>query len=466
MEMSNSAGETGDNNWEIPEIRLDADPTTEEPSSLDYGSILDNTERDDADDALAENDIESATQPSAEPRISPEQLDPKSRSETTKEVPVPSHPYIEVNQPDLTVKETANSPKESTHPAVLEFRKEREACSVELPDSTVGDNFVFKNRVVQYGPNGEIMEGVEIHQSTLDFLKEQQKHEENARDAIDNAIDVNDKYTELLDEIHSKREKPGAPIKILSRKTYQELGGGDNEFLEQTKNIQGFNGLGTIVIQEFSDQDTEMYGDAKMRQMLHHEESHSHALQGDATIYVITDKVSGNQDAILSKNIGNPISRMGIDSNGNNYHHGKVFEEGYAELKSYMRLNDDLEAGAYLGISADGRRELLNGANISNYTYMIPSTFTVAKSLDGNSLAYADDYAPAAYTLYQLEQERPGILENIALSRQDPRHFDQVIEAIEDIRPGLFKELYELPPNEMHKGLKAIDSPSWLDWLK
>lgn len=439
MEMPSPTNEVGDNNWDMPDINLAAEPIA-----------------DDTDDT-------HATQPQAGPTMPPEQsASHEMHSDTAKETS--TRPYIEVNQPGIEIIQTAS--KESTHPAVLEFRKEREACSVELPDSTVGDNFVFKNRVVQYGPNCEIMEGGEVHQSTLDFLKEQQKHEENALDAIDNAIDVNDKYTELLDEIYSKREEPGAPIKILSRKTYQELGGDGNRFLEQTKNIQGFNGLGAIVIQEFSDQDTEMYGDAKMRRILHHEESHSHALQGDATIYIITDKVSGNQDAILTKNIGDPISRVGVDSNGNDYYHGKVFEEGYAELKSYMELNGDLEAGPYLGISTDGRVERFDAANYSDYAYMIPGAFTVAKSRDGNLFAYSDDYAPAAYTLYQLEEERPGILENIALSRKDPRHFDQVIEAIEDIRPGMFKELYELPPNEMYKALKVIDSPNWLDWLK
>jgi hypothetical protein len=377
----------------------------------------------------------------------------------------PNSTHVEINQYGSEPNEpTIEPPCGLTHPEVLRFNDEKNACSVKLPDSMIDDDFVLKNKIVYFDVDGEMMQGESPHESVNDFvhslLEKDRIDETKARRAISEATDLNDKFSDVLEEVYANRTEEGLPIKILSQETYKELG--DNHpLLESHTTAAGYNAWGYEVVREPSDSEVEVWGHKLLQFLIHHEDNHSNTKQGTNTIYTFHTAGSNNELSTVSipvRSFADGFSITERDGTGKRIDKGHMFEEGYAELKALMAVNDfdDIDHSPHFGILPNGALEYVeNNADTSNYSCVMPTAFLQAKVDD--FATYSHDYSSAAYSLYQLDLQRPGIIDNLSKAHKDPRHFDKVIEDIESIRPGLFRELYELPRSKMSQSTWLVD---------
>lgn len=386
---------------------------------------------------------------------------------TDKAIPL----HIEVNEPAVTPKDGFTSlPSESNsaeHPEVKRYRQERDACSIQLPDYKVDGGFTIRNKLVHFDLDGKIVEGESPYDGVDDFardgLRQANEQRGQAIGALLDAPNINDKYREVIEEVSDSKGTDTSQAKILPPAVYDELCA-TQPALEEFKHAPGFKKFGLTII-KFDQKSEELYGDRLVRHLLYHEGNHPGGKGEDITWYTvpsITPEGGIVAHESSSESFGGFASAVSNVEPLEFRNQGEMIEEGYAELRALMEANDftvvDKSAPALVGIRPDGTLDRIIDNDTSDYPYVIPKEFAQATSDDGEVFTVGGHYAPAAYALYQLNQRCDGeILSNLELAREDPQAFDNVITSLEKVRPGLFRELYDLQRGEFHKSLWLID---------
>jgi hypothetical protein len=386
----------------------------------------------------------------------------------------PTQPRIEVNEPatpnDGFIKSPATELNPTAHSEVARYRQEREACSIKLPDYKVDDGggFTITNRLVHYDLDGNVVEGDSPYEGVGDFARDgiRQLNEQKGqmiRTLLD-APDINGEYREIIEEASQSQGNDSSNVKILSANAYDELCAQPG--LEVNRDAPAFKKFGLTIIKETDPENKEFYGDRLLRFILHHEGSHPDDKGEDITWYSVPS-ITPEGGTVAHGTSGDPIGNFNFTGVSSLkplefQDRGCAFEEGYAELKALMAVNDfteiDESAPPLVGVRPDGKIAQIKNNDTSDYSYLIPKEFAQATSDDGKTFAVGGPYTPAAYALYQLDKRCDGeILSNLELAREDPKAFDNVITALEGVRPGLFRELYNLQRDEFHKSLWLAD---------
>lgn len=381
-------------------------------------------------------------------------------------------PRIEVSEPSPTPDEgftdlTAES-NSTEHPEVVRYRQEKEVCSVQLPDYKIDGDFTIRNRLIHYDLDGKVVEGESPYEGVDDFARDgvRQLNEQKTqtRRALLDAPDINDQHREILEEV-SESNSGNFPVKILSAATYDEICATRPD-LEDNRDAPAFRGFDLTIVKELDSETKELYGDQILRFLLHHEANHANAKSEDSAWYTVPS-ITPEGGTVSHKSSGDPFGGF-TSTEISNFkplefqNRGELFEEGYAELSALMAVNDfteiDESAPPLIGVRPDGKFGRVKNNETSDYSYLIPKEFAQAISDDGKVFSAGAHYTSAAYALYQLDKKSDGeLLSNLELAREDPKAFDNVITTLEEIRPGLFRELYNLPKDEFYKSLWLID---------
>lgn len=288
---------------------------------------------------------------------------------------------------------------------------------------------------------------------------------------VDHAPNLNEKYADELELVKRCFEEEGlelAPIAVLDDEHFEEaqaiVGDGD------TQDLSGGYLWERIILREPSDpQIEELFGKNFILGNMLHEGGHS---SGGESKGLVVSRVLPNEEHGYTRHIRRAQGLSGFRKykfEGSEIKtEGDFIEESFADLfraRALERL--DMLPHAEEQQTADyGIRYLGEGATPpedADDLLVMPLKFILAKPLeDGNGriAIYGDISHIAAYGLSLLDEARPGLFDQMKLARNDPKKQIEVIKTINNIKPGLYKELRNLgyTRDDFIKGVKIIQA--------
>jgi hypothetical protein len=296
------------------------------------------------------------------------------------------------------------------------------------------------------------------------------KAESNAaqfREYVDNAPNLNDKYADEIATVKSQFEEDGldlAPIVVLDAEQFAEI----RELVvdNDEREFYGSYASERVVLIEPPRQIQEIFGSTYMLGNMLHEGGHS---SGGESKSIVVSRVLPNEDGSGYKRY---IRSAGGLSGFRKYKFegdsieiiGDFIEESFAGLLRVRGLErlDKVPHVEGFQILREGIRYLGENTipNKGDEQLTMPLKFITAAVLKGQIAVYGDVSHVGAYGLTLLDEARPGLFEQMKLSRRDPTKHHEVIKTINSIKPGLYRELRELSYNydDFIQGVKIIQA--------
>jgi hypothetical protein len=301
------------------------------------------------------------------------------------------------------------------------------------------------------------------------------------QDFVDAAPNLNEEYEPILAKIKERFTEDGldiSPIAILDHEHYEEAG----RVLSGRSTAQGTAGIGdagyssgrVVVDDDPGLNIKEVYGANRALGAVIHEAAHSTAQERRD---IVSSKVI--EQALGSTGVRDRVfSALGDVGGFGKVQHkegrldlvGNFWEEAFADLTRVRystelgiepRLQRDVASSppeklTYISDSADPAKAPAGST-------VLPERFAAAIQDDGigDGLEIAVSTPSfAAYGLELLDTQVPGLFKEMQASRNDSTRQRGVIKMINNVRPGLYRELRDLPytTEGFRKGLEAIQS--------
>jgi hypothetical protein len=326
------------------------------------------------------------------------------------------------------------------------------------------DGVTVMNKVMHF-VEGQLLEGdhpvPEVEEVIKEYLASKQAEQYRVVSTIDDMPDVNHKYAEILDTANElSSSKSTDPIKIVDSESFQRLTEIDNSYIE---GLEGFNKLGRIVLKE-NPESIERYGDNFLLHKIIHETHHSSKAPSYNLIHTrtIENPETGLLETVITPKFNECADFTSVKITEENITpQGQLFEETYAELNTLIDMKELKEIeGCHHAIGIKDERVVIidQRNNDDGWSYVVPMRFAMAHNHHREDLASQfTDYNWASYSLYQLDSQSPGIIDDLTLARDDPDRFQEMIRKINDVRPGLYGELNNLSLNEFKYAIKLTD---------
>lgn len=285
---------------------------------------------------------------------------------------------------------------------------------------------------------------------------ERQRGEANARTAID-VSNENHEYPaviELANDFFRDKGLAIEPIRVVSRNTYNSayrLAGRTPE--SQAGDTEGEHAFGRAIVVRNPVMEKE-FGDDFVLGIALHEAAHS-LFQHDHMIRTTTETMP-NITSIGGVAVGGLI-KADFRERTEQKTIGYFWNEAFADLTRVRALRKlgrthTIEKDSEPFTSQDGQRMVIvpNGKNEVRTTEIrVPAEFaTCAKTTNGTNLIASAPPNFAAYALELLDQQAPGLYDDILASIDNPKRQAAAIRKIESVRHGLYRELSNLSYTE------------------
>jgi hypothetical protein len=322
----------------------------------------------------------------------------------------------------------------------------------------------------------------QVAQAIAEGLHDDLENKQEAfQDFLDTAPNLNEEYQPALTRIKERFAEDGleiSPIFIIDHDTHEEaqrvLGAYHNSREMENCGAGGYSDDRALV----DDDPTgtghirETFGTQVSLGTAIHEAAHSTAREH---VDVVSSKVVEQKigDTVVRNRV---FSSLGHIGGFNKYRQnekeiglvGSFWEEAFADL---TRVRYSMELGVEPRLHramASSRSDSLtyisesaDPAEAPEGNTVLPDRFATAISDDGISdgleIAVSTP-AFAGYGLELLDAKVPGLFKEMQASRNNPSRQREVIKIINGVRPGLYRELRDLPysPEGFRKGLEAI----------
>lgn len=338
---------------------------------------------------------------------------------------------------------------------------------------------------VHYSPDRQIGTSInrlptEARNHSDNLLKESLAARVNLHDFLEMAPNLNEPFAEVLDMVRGQFEQDGleiAPIYVLEPEVFQ----GAIKLAGVEPNVNGIYIHGKTLVESTS-QTRDLYGNGHVLGVALHESAHSTA--GEQQPLVITKKAP---EMVGDVALGSMIFGLTADNNRDFTKYrcspnptegfwgkeGTFFEEGFADI-TRVRIMERM------GLLPTSIRRPLGSVwpEGTRVNYMTPSKgspvigtdqsvnlpvgYATCVTVKADSVALMPSVPNiAAYGLSLLDKHSPGLYEQMLAARPEssqrgnPR---KVVQIIDSIRPGLYKELRILPYTEtgFKEGLHII----------
>lgn len=284
---------------------------------------------------------------------------------------------------------------------------------------------------------------------------------------VDSAPNLNESYAadiSIAQQYFESRGMPISPVVILGPEEFAEACRLSGEPRDPDAIGGFFSNDRTIVKQQTGEMATYNISLG----VLIHESGHSTGGYNPRIVLETHDGQNGN----LRASIATPRGFRKYNSAAPDlkvHDTGGYFEEGFSDLNRVDALTElgreprfDGAMRAEMGCTYVGEGQETPLPDLTSQELIIPARFAMgAKTPDSEGKGGGIITAPAgiaAYGLELMDKAAPGLRETMIASRRDPKQQAQVIRLIESIRPGLYKELRQLPTTfeGATKGLRIV----------